>query len=491
MRKILNITALLVIMWLAAPALHAEEKDTPSVSVFGVPARSRMMGVLTDETTARIKNVFRDLGRFYPEPGYLLTGLMEKSGARETGEDIYMDTAKRAGSDIYVLFALYQLSDITYADLRVVAINPACKHLERAMVLGSRLMLNISLKIEREIIRLHSELPVRAEITGTPGDDLYLINAGQWHGLSGGMEGSSDENDIIIVETGRFQSVARANGGRVKDGDIFIFDIYPDSDEYLKEIESRISKNTVKKYSLENVLLKGDDPGKKLIESMCVVNIGGNLCLPGYASFLSTHYLGLKETSPSLAGVSVSALAILTQFCAPLVMNDFKINFFPWKKDSDKSGETQDLQIFLWSTLPVTYSVSYLDQLAYQFHEEQYLPPFFNDRDNAAAAFSLFLPGGGAFYKGYRITGWSFYFSEMIIASYGVYHYSDKEKRKTAFSALAVLKVADILFGYFAEPCYDFFLFEKGGEIDRTSLNLGYNYINDENTYNIMITRHF
>ncbi len=91
-----------------------------------------------------------------------------------------------------------------------------------------------------------------------------------------------------------------------------------------------------------------------------------------------------------------------SHFLLPELLAGFKINFFPWKEDSDKTEKMQNLQTFLWFSLPVTFSVAYMDQLAHQFAVTEHVPPFFNDRDNAAAIFSLFLPGGGLYYKGYR-----------------------------------------------------------------------------------------
>jgi len=151
----------------------------------------------------------------------------------------------------------------------------------------------------------------------------------------------------------------------------------------------------------------------------------------------------------------------------------------------------QDLQKFLWATLPVTFSVAYMDQLAYQFTSTEHLPPFFKDKDNMAAVFSLFIPGGGLFYKGHRLAGWSFYFSEMMTAAYAVYN-NESKPGKYALYVLGAIKLFDIIYAYFSTPSYSFFNLEKERMIEPAFLNMGFKTgPNNDRIYNLMVTSLF
>ena len=128
-----------------------------------------------------------------------------------------------------------------------------------------------------------------------------------------------------------------------------------------------------------------------------------------------------------------------------------------------------------------------MDQLAIQFSTTEHVPPFFSDKDNVAAIFSLLLPGGGSFYKGNRITGWSFYFSEMITAGFGIYNYKESSG-KYYFYALGAIKIIDIIYAYLAKPSYAFYNFENERSIEPT-LDFGINRnLDEKNIYNIMVT---
>jgi hypothetical protein len=123
--------------------------------------------------------------------------------------------------------------------------------------------------------------------------------------------------------------------------------------------------------------------------------------------------------------------------------------------------------------------------------DKEYLPSFFEDKDIAAASFSVFLPGGGFFYKGCRTAGWSFYFTEMFLASYGIYNYNSRNDSLYIFAALGGIKIIDIIGAYFISPSYDFFNLEKERKLDKTTFDLGLIDLNNECIYNFMISYHF
>jgi hypothetical protein len=475
-----------IIFFLLLNSASAQNKISPkAVAVFGIP-NSNSDIVLTAETANRIKKVFNDCGRFMPVDEIPETLVNKaKNESRGDGKDIYYKTAQILNCDIYVLVSSYQFGNMLYSDVAVVSVNQEYKFLEKKIKLRSKIKLNIPLKAGIEIALLHKNIPVSASVVKSFGNDMYLISAGEWQRIENDKIYKLQDSVIRTIQTGRFESIIKTSSIK-KEGESLIIKIFPDIDKIFSELDNDISRNTINRYELA----QGTD-GKRLIEGICVVNIGGNICVPGYGAFLSTSYLGFKDPKPDWPGITVSTAVIGLQLLLPELMTDFKINFFPWKQDSSKTERMQDLQKFLWITLPVTFSSAYMDQLANQFMSTEHLPPFFNDKDNIAAVFSLFIPGGGSFYKGHRFAGWSFYFSEMSAAGFAVYNY-DKKSGKYALCALGALKLADIIYAYLVRPSYSFYNLEKEREINPAYLNMGFNTgRNHDRIYNLMVTKMF
>ncbi len=454
------------------------------VVVFTVPPRSTALEAVAGESVLSINSVFERLGRFRPVEYNRLLAAVEKADKMGISDEKYYETvASLLKADLYVLVTLSQVSNRTIADLRVRALNPACSPLRRNTRLVSRIMKNVSLKLGREIAHLHRGLPLKAPVLKRVQGDVWIIGAGQWSGLEKGFYGTKEAGRIEILETGRFQSVARIPGASLRRGEAITFALYPREEALIAEQERQISRNAEFAYGVGPTLLRGGDAEKQFVSSICIINMGGNVCLPGYGAFLSTSYMGFENPSPDVPGIVFSASVVGMQLGLPSVMNRFKINPLPWVRDNDKSARTQDLQIFLWSTLPVTFTAAYLDQLAHQFHKTEHLPPFFDDRDNMAGVLSLFIPGGGLFYKGRRLAGWGYFVSEMSLAGYGVYN-RDETRGKYAFAALGVIKVIDILNAYWVGPAYSFYNLEMEREFRGASFSVGMHRFDDrENTY--------
>ncbi len=176
--------------------------------------------------------------------------------------------------------------------------------------------------------------------------------------------------------------------------------------------------------------------------------------------------MGIEKGEPDMYGVFATGGITALHLALPSMMNNFDINFFPWIMDDEKERRDQRLQYFLWGTLPLTFSVSFYNQLAYQYHRKSLLPPLFEDPDATAAAVSVFVPGGGMFYKGRRFEGWCFYLSEMTLAGYSVYQW-DKTSGKAAAGGLLLLKAVEVAVSYAASPSY---------RVHRTEVSSGDNY---------------
>ena len=457
------------------------------VAVFGVPNNNTADIALTAETVDRVRRVFTDCGRFLPASQKELEAAYNetKSNIKST-DNLYFKAAEKLNLDLCVLLSAYQLGNIVYSEINILPVNPEYKNLEKKIRLRSKIKLNIPLKSGIEIAALHNNLPLSAVIVNTYGDNTFLINVGEWHGLENNKNYDIKDSVIHVIQTGRFDSIIKITTPKKQNARIQI-NLFPDVKKIIKELEDDISRNTVNKYVLGT-------PGsgeKKLVEGICVINMCSNACIPGYGAFLSTSFLGFKDTKPDWTGVALSASVTAMQLLLPELMTDFKINFLPWKQDSDKTENMQDLQKFLWLSLPLTFSASYMNQLAYQFKSAENLPPFFEDKDNISAVFSLLIPGGGHFYKGHTLAGWTFYFSEMSAAGYAVYNHGSNSG-KYALYALGAIKLIDIIYAYMSGTSYSFYNLEKERETEPAFFNMGIRTGPDRDIiYSAMVTSAF
>jgi hypothetical protein len=313
-------------------------------------------------------------------------------------------------------------------------------------------------------------MPLETRLLGKR-DGLSLLSAGQWHGLAPGRYTTQQGVIITVRNTSRFQSLASIPEP-LRNYPVITIKIYPQYRAVVRDLDAQIDYNTNKKYSLSATGTRGQDPEKQFTLGMCIVNPGANACLPGYGSYLSTSYMGFKNTAPSVGGIVFSTLLFVTHFILPEAMTKLKVNFVPGIMDSDKTVAINNLQIFCWATLPLTASVAFLDQLAYQFKMNSALPPFFMNRNETALTLSLFIPGGGLFYKGHRLPGWSFYLSEMFLAGFCVYTKDDKKKVLYGGIALGGVKLIELITAYFCPPAFEFFKYEQEGRINQASLSM-------------------
>lgn len=471
----------------AAPASGSSREElSGNVVIFGTPQTGSSLIALTDESISYLKRVCNRLGRFRPVENNRLDWAM--SIVRERGYergDFYTSVSAALKVDMFIVISLYQQGRTIFAEMRVTPLKGDLRIVEKRIRVRSRIFKNIPLKLGRELAYLHNALPLRAQVIDRYPDRMYRLNIGQWNNIEEGRRYALDRGYLVVVARGRYQSIARIIGAQRDAGDTVSIPLYPETSGIIDEIEDRISQNAERGYGLSNTLLKGEYPEKRMIEGICIINMGGNVCLPGYGAYLSTHYLGFKDAKPDVTGIVLSSSMVVLHFTVPEFITRFRINFFPWEKDGDKTGDMQNLQIFLWASLPLTFSVAYMNQLAYQFHDSEHLPPFFSDRDAAASAFSLFIPGGGLFYKGYRFGGWCYYLSEMLLAGYGVYHYDSGRRGRYGLAALGCIKALELLHAYLIEPSYRFYRIETEREAGRVSLKIDNRLYEKENVFTL------
>lgn len=436
-----------------------------AVAIFYQPSLSIEVNAISIQSLYEMTGVFNSLGRFLPVEDSRMKGLLQEGDISEAGG--YSTIAEKLQCHIYILITVYRQGPYYFAKLAIEPVRDSLKHLKRTITLRSAIAANIPYKLAREIAFFHKGLELNAEVIEGNGDVL-LVSAGEWHGLAAGRY-SSSHGVIEVLKASRYRSYIRTQN-QVRANEEVSIKIVPDYKKEVAAYERKIDEITIFNYSVSIESIKGDNPEKRFVKAFCLVNIGASIVLPGYGSYLSTSYLGVKQKKVSIFNVVLTPVLVFTQLTLVEMMTGFKSNFFPWNRDSDKSIAEQNLHIFCWSTLLTTYSASFLDQLAHQYGLAKKLPPFFGNRNISSAFFSLLVPGGGLFYKGHRVAGWSFYFAEMALAGYGAYSTGLNDHYKYAFSALALVKLIDIVCAYFVEPSYVNFRIERERQLSRVSV---------------------
>ena len=443
------------------------------VAIFYVPQKNYRMNYFSSEIEKYLKGVFNNLGRFKPVEKNQITWALSQISPEE--KNFYNRAAELLRVDIYIIISSFHLGLYFYTELKVVSLNPEYKQMEKIITETSVIFMNVPLKAGREIAYLHELVPIKARIIKDYKNGMYLISAGQWNGLEKEEYFTITGNKIQVLQQGRYDSLIQMSGDQRAVDEIILIKHYCNVKKIVNEINNRLHQNTVNRYSLRGKYTEGVSPEKRLIEGICIINMGGNILLPVYGAFLSTHYLGFKNSSPDYNGIALATSSIFMQLFLTEFMTSFRINFFPWKRDKDKTKKMQNLQKYLWASIPITFSVAYMDQLAFQFLDKNVLPPFYLKKDASAVIFSAFIPGGGLFYKGHLTAGWCYYFSEMIMAGYGVYNLDSGNRGVYAYCALGVIKLIEMIHSFYARSSYMFYKREIDRGISRTSFSLGVN----------------
>jgi hypothetical protein len=420
-----------------------------TAAVYGAYSGNKITDHILGRTEYEINELFSISGLYYPADYHRKKISLEKAPGRGS-ENFYSNAARIINADIAVFCGLTSERGIFRLSLKAVLFTREGEKLLLDTTVRSSIPENIPLKAALKCAEFLKEMKLESEVTGLNEDGRAVIDAGQWNGLEKGKY-KTGSGDIYVEPFGRY--VSYVTGEELSPGDIIIFDIYPHLTDYIKEREKAVIRNIVKKHGTDDKLNKRDGSSKELVYGTCIINPGASILLPGYGSFLSLEYMGIDNGEPDWTGITASAALVAAHLTLPGIMTDFDVNFFPWVKDSDKTDEMQRFQIFLWASIPLTYTMSFYNQMAYQYHRKNILPPMLNEIDNTSTVISLFVPGGGLFYKGYRGAGYGFYAAEMSLFGYGIYT-GKSSRRKAAFAGFAAVKAADIALAWFLEPAY-------------------------------------
>ncbi len=426
------------------------------IAVFSIPGASPQLNAVMLESERSIYTTLSELGRMLPvEPGRL-RDYTAANGA-VTGTESAAKAASALGLKAYILITVRPYGAAVIGDMKFVPVEKTLQQLGRTVSFKTRILSNVPLRFALETVHLHEGLPVIADIISAS-EGTLTVKAGQWHGITEGSY-SAAARPFNVISAGRYHSVITGLPGAVAAGRISI-DIYPDTKNAIEEIGRRIQRNINSQFGPESTLLKNSDSEKRFVESICIINPGANICLPGYGSFLASGYLGFKNKKADVPGVLFSTALITGQLAALPAASGFSMNFFPWIQDSDKSDRQKDLHVFLWSTLPLTITAAYFDQLAVLYRNNDTLPPFYLYRDETALALSLIFPGTGLMYKGKRTAGWAYYLTEMALAGTAVYNRGSGNIPLFSIGALAAVKIAELVHAYSGDADYKIHTYE-------------------------------
>ncbi len=441
-----------------------------NVAVFLKPQRGMKLTALGIESRVRVNEMLNSLGRFVPVETNRISRSLERSSLIRSG-NVYKKAAVELGADLYIVLSVFYDDYSIAGIMEVVPLTREYASIAGKVTVRSNIFMNIPAKLARELAYMHRGLPVRGTILEKRGD-RSVISAGQFHGLAERSYAVTDGGRMKVLRVQRYRSLVKGVSG-LKQGQEFEIPLYPKTGKLIRSLEKELHTNAVFKYKIRIAEKNDSFAEQRFVQALALINPGGNLLLPGYGAYLSTGYIGLKAKKADIPGAVLTAGLVVTHFCLPSFMTEFKVHFAPWVQDSDKTWYMQDLQIFLWASLPVTYTVSFLDQLAAQYKKLGKLPPFFLRKDTAALAFSAVIPGGGLFYKGRRIMGWGFYLSEMTLAVLGIYNRYSRKKTLYLFSTLGAVKMVELITAFFIKPSYNFYSYELQRGVSGSSLDFG------------------
>jgi hypothetical protein len=449
-------------MMIFSTELFASRKSAVVIPLFSGDSSS---DAASGESVRRIKNSFLEYARYsalpdstvsrFPLKNYSENGMFDRKR--------YLNDTK---ADILISVTVVPRGGKYKATIDIINKDETA----RSISVESRLLPVVAHLVEREITEYQKNAPLVCTVQSKLVDS-FVIDEGESAGLEPRKKYTvRGKGEIAVIETNRTASRIAMNNA-IKVGDTIIVDLFPDTDAKIKNLNNTIEREVLSRFAAENSVQSGVPfPEKRFVESLVIINPFANLIIPGYGSFLSTSYMGFKSPEPSYAGIGTAFVMEAYQLGYVPYKTKWNGNFFPWINDSNKSPETVRYQKFLWGTLPLTWSVAFCDQLSYQYQRSSTLPPLFENRNSTAFILSVIIPGGGLFYKGYRLAGWSFYLTEFTLAGYYMSHKGDTAARYALYGA-GIIKGVEFLSAVLLPPAYR--VFSEGTGEQGAFLSLG------------------
>jgi len=426
-----------------------------SIAVIPWHTGNDSLDVIADECAKKTEAVVREFGVFEPCGASQIRTIRESLMKNNPGEISANRIKDISDYDRTVIIVVSREGIKTSAAIHLVKKN---EEYVQKMFVKTKIQSIIPNLVVREIIRMHENSKIEVTVKKVQKNGTVVIDAGDFnHIVSGDILSADGVGTITILSAGRFESVGSSDASLAEGQKL---EISSNADtRTIKDINEReIHQGIVRTYGAEYTIQKGvPDPEKRFFEGALIVSMGGSVVLSSYGSFLSTYYMGFKNPEPAYSGMLVSASL---EFGA-LLYTPFSTDKSKWKsylpvESSKKTNRDLRLQKYLWSTLPATFAVTYCDQLSYQYELRRVLPPLFDHPDCSAGILSVLIPGGGLFYKGYRLAGWSFYCSELALGGYAVAELGSR-KSKQALIALGAVKVIEVVTAVLISNSYTFY----------------------------------
>ncbi len=454
-------------------AYSEEYRIRPSIVVFPLLSENVQIDAVTIESAKEITDVINNLGILFPAELNKINNALTEANASGT-DDVYKKAAEFLEVDIYITVMCFKRGNYTFGDAKIYQLNGKYGKISKNILIKSTIAVNVPLKLAREIAYLHENLKLTGDVLKNE-SGTGLVSFGQRNSISTGSYQTNDGKTIEVVEADRYTSKVKLPAGFLEKA--VTLTKQADYDKEIRRLDKILETNLIYKSGLKNTFLKGEDPEKRFVAATAFINPLASTIIPVYGAYLSTGYLGFDGESansshgPSALGLAYTGVILLTQLLLPEIVTGFTINYWPWIEGGTKTAAMQNFQIFMFATIPLTGTAAFLDQLAYLFNKSDKIIPFFDNKNWTAMMFSLFIPGGGLFYKGWRIFGWSYFTAEMVLAGFGCYYLGNIEYSGYFFLAYAVLKLGEILHAYFINPGYNYYNNEMSREVKRSDIS--------------------
>ena len=449
-----------VMLWIQV--VYADDMPV-DVIIVNTSIQTPMIKALSSITEKAVKEAFVECRQLVPseaESFFNMTGI-------QSPDDI-IGKAHLYGVSLLVYMRVFLVGPVYYCEMAFKPLDSSVTFKEETVTVQATIAQNIPLKAKREIIKRHQDI-LQCSIKTKVDARIYIIDAGQWHGLTEKTYTLANGKHCAVKVVRRYTALVQLDGDYAV-GDMLAMKSTVSRKDLLDAITAKIHDNISYERSGKE-LLKGDSDSKRAIEACCIVNPFGNILLPGYGAFLATHYMGFTHTEPEWWGVYAGAGAVIVQLGLVPALGKGVVNFFPWVQDHDKTDAQYRLHMYLWATLPLTYTVAFFNQLAYAYEKQRYLPPFFADKDITALLISAIVPGGGLFYKGNRLWGYMYWLSEFSMGGLLAYNWQYKERRILWAGLVTGIKLVELFHAWVATPAYTGYLYELSH--NTTPINVG------------------
>lgn len=381
---------------------------------------------------------------------------------------------------INITINIYQTKNFYHGELKFSTTNSLNYDLPSGIHVKSKILSNIPLMLAKNIVLLHRNIPFTCNYEGQNG--IYTYNFGKYSFMS------ETCLRMIYTKNGKIISQNRYNTkvSITKPINIVIQHKHKFT-KPLNQLNSEIAANTNQFYSLRK--LPSGHYNSLFIQDLFIINPLSNILIPGIGSYLTVQNFGFSKPKASYLNITLTASTYMYQLFYVPYLNSFENSFWPWSNNYSENTNLQNLHKFNIITIPMTFTISFLDHLTLNCLNNKIFPPFFTNINNNALVYSILFPGGGMYYKGYRTYGFMFYATEFTLASLFAYNYQNTLNNKY-FYALLSTKLIENIVSYAIPSNFSFYNqeFDNGTQISTFPI------INSEDhslSFNICISKSF